>query len=273
MINRDNYMKASIDDWSKEFIEIYGHKDMLMDEEAMWLHVVEDMSDVAEALRKDKYKEATKPLLHVFCWVSCFISHFIGRLNEVLWDKYPAVCPVCVTKESNQLDTCKCPTKYREVEEAKDKGVNEEVLTLFREKINAKPKTINEWTSMFDTIYGSKISHDDVSKICFHLMEEIGEVSKSLRKKKNFVRSMHLNGLSDEEIKKGTIVLQKKLEYELADTISWTFSLANKIFEIQKDITGIKPNISKELYEEYKDGCSLCGKKPCECRPTELWEL
>jgi len=64
------------------------------------------------------------------------------------------------------------------------------------------------------------------------LVEEVGELSKAMRKGK-----------------------EAEIKEEIADVFAWLASLAN-LLEI---------DLEKAVCENYPNVCKYCGKKPCEC--------
>lgn len=81
-------------------------------------------------------------------------------------------------------------------------------------------------------LYFEKDARRGAEKTLLWLIEEVGELSEALRKRK------------EEDIRE-----------ELADIIAWTLSLAN--------ILGI--DMEDAMREKYPGCCRYCSNKPCTC--------
>ncbi len=91
---------------------------------------------------------------------------------------------------------------------------------------------IEEFQRLIKDIYYKKDSARGVEGTFRWLCEEVGELSRAIRKKD-----------------------RENLKEEFADVLAWTFSLAN-LLEIDLD----------EAIKKYEKGCPKCGKIPCECK-------
>jgi NTP pyrophosphatase (non-canonical NTP hydrolase) len=91
---------------------------------------------------------------------------------------------------------------------------------------------LNHYQELIKKIYFNKDSQRGVEKTFNWLVEEIGELSRAMRK-------------GDE----------KRSKEEFADCLAWLLSLGS--------LLGIN---AEEAMGKYKNGCPKCGKTPCECR-------
>jgi NTP pyrophosphatase (non-canonical NTP hydrolase) len=91
---------------------------------------------------------------------------------------------------------------------------------------------LNKYQKLIEDIYFSKDSKRGLEKTFNWLVEEIGEFSRAIRKKK-----------------------RKKIEEELADCLAWLLSIGS--------ILGID---AEEAMKKYRKGCPKCRHTPCECK-------
>ena len=73
-ITKDNLRYAGIDDWRKNFDQIYGPPDSKLSVEDTWAEVLIDASSVGENIRREEYNSVLAELAHTFCWFCSFIS-------------------------------------------------------------------------------------------------------------------------------------------------------------------------------------------------------
>lgn len=90
---------------------------------------------------------------------------------------------------------------------------------------------LNQYQELIKKIYFAKDSQRGVEKTFNWLVEEIGELSRAIRK-------------AD----------KKRIKEEFADCCAWLLSLGSLL------------NIdAEEAMEKYEKGCPKCNKTPCEC--------
>jgi len=91
--------------------------------------------------------------------------------------------------------------------------------------------TLNEYQTLIRDIYFDKDAKRGLARTFGWLVEEIGELSRAIRKQdKDAVRE------------------------ELADCIAWLLSVAS-ILEVD----------AESAMKKYQNGCPKCHKKPCVC--------
>jgi len=128
------------------------------------------------------------------------------------------------------------------------------------ERKNALIETMDDLEDMFRAIYGPKLRNaETVESIAFHLLEEIGEISKALMELRTF--NYQADQISrdaplqrDRRIKELRSLRAENLEEEIADVFSWMFSLTLKMQEnfsiygkyVQKT-TGVKLPVTERI--------------------------
>jgi NTP pyrophosphatase (non-canonical NTP hydrolase) len=206
------------------------------------------------------FKRASQIIPHIFCWYCCFIAKYTivkvdndenvtgGYLldsftsenhNVSRWvlNKYPFACPACGE------DVCACPSFRDEVESRSEGASGGETLIIPRWYVRGKALKKAKWKAlseterhprlselenMFRTMYAG--SHHDLSlaAVCFHLLEEVGEVGEKLLD----IESMSKISVGDiDEEKRKTVIndLNKELKAELADVFSWICAVVDKL--------------------------------------------
>lgn len=291
MITENTLEHHSLDEWVEEFYTIYKEKDRKRTVQEVWLHLVENASKVGECIRTDDLKTAFKELAHVFCWLSSFVAKCNDRdasnnikkvylldkpLSEIVWNKYPNICYKC------GHNPCICPV-LSEFPSDIDKRVEER-----RKQKHLMPKTLDEWIDMFKRIYEKAHTDLSIENICFHFLEEVGEVAREILKLSKFETKVEKNELSrkdGEELKK----IKENLEKELADVFSWIASLISKLEfitgllmeyhlsyrgqPIEENASNVmKIKLSRILWSAYKSPQGFlycpppyCQERPCKC--------
>jgi NTP pyrophosphatase (non-canonical NTP hydrolase) len=163
------------------------------------------------------------------------------------------------------------------------------VLKLARTEIDAKPYSLDDLEGSLAGIFEPNVAVLSADEIAFHLLEEVGEVSRAL---------LHLHLQPDDD---GGIFLEEHrqrreaVREELADVFSWIVSMRAKTYSIlscaadftetrSTDVyarnavrTYLRPaltlvdlvwnvyaHLAPDAYEELR--CEVCGGRPCNPR-------
>jgi len=299
-VTMQNYRKSNIDDLVRDFYYIFRAKDKERSLLDIWMHAVEHASRLAEEIRRERYDRVEQELAGVFAWVASFIANCgtkqepaerILKLNypllsDIIWNKYPKRCPVCENPE------CACLVRLEEVEKRSQKEADRlkrerkaRIAARARKTRARKIRSIIALEEMFYGIFKRNIFAFPIENIGFHLLEEIGEVSIAitgaytyiLRKKGKEPRADELQARIE------------SLEEEVADVLSWLFSLSCKLREMFKSVdryvalrvlegpmsVTLAPYIylADSIMHGYSKGgrggkleCRRCHTAPCECR-------
>ena len=273
----------------------------------VWLHAVNHAAAIGEEARK--YKPGKK-LLEEIADFSMWLFTFVGKsrdtfgsvagrqrieestirtevtLSDIIWNKYPRVCPVCFGRRTNDgeatdiqlIRPCDCllyPVETRDPKQVK--GYINKLRQYAKDHIDDKPKSVNEWQQLFQNIYEANLRHLSLTDIAFHLLEEVGEVSNAMLRMYTYDREEFAAGEPEWR--------QKGLESEIADVSSWLFALVNHLEvipeigrEFQKflwgeDVVALPPiKLSSIIWKRYGSDsldslyCPHKCKKPvCEC--------
>lgn len=287
IINSNNHSEATIEDWQAYFLQLFSKRNEFLTGPFMWLKVIEKATIVGEAIRKNNFNEASISLARVFCWLCAFCSENkdvleTDNLGEIVWYKYPKVCSACVVElneelmkeiESKTALKCRCD---QTVEYKVNKHVNNEILDEYRRL--SKPVKLDEWVEMFCVIYGHRLHIQSLDSICFHFLEEVGEVTTALRNYKELkinidpanvdrnklIKLMDPLRKNDVEYdllkskKKSEVefcdgcrkILKDSIKEELADVFSWLCALVIKLLENRKCYTEYEGRFFNTLYPD-----------------------
>jgi NTP pyrophosphatase (non-canonical NTP hydrolase) len=175
--------------------------------------------------------------------------------SDIVWFKYPGVCPVCfgrwihahcqpteevprlISQKMREINAffkanpqCTCLAASKEVEDRDEnfKKFTKRCVHEYARKIRSRkrPTSLKGMAEMLNVIFANNIEVLSVEEIAFHLLEEVGEVSKSLASlfmqeirddvPDHFLRERHGKALDFAE--------------EIADAFSWSVSLLAKIY-------------------------------------------
>jgi len=290
--------------------------------EALWLHVIEEASELAEALRYASIEGIKQNIIGIFAWFGAFLQrikdHRFGpftfkeilvrrlidisnavikemkgarssrsaklgnenleRIKEeiksqveekyadlIILSKYPRCCPFCeCEKHCNCLGMSEKDYKERKEElekvEVRARIMKEHgaiKISNNEPKFEVPEKGVRGWKDIFKNIYYRQIRSQTLEQVGFHLMEEIGEVARALRKAKE--------ARGEEEICKEVANLQD----ELADTFDWIMAILLKIEVLLKEDFMISVLfLDHPTYRE--DFLSLLPKSPEERQKQEV---
>ncbi|KIO46546.1 MULTISPECIES: MazG-like family protein [Sanguibacteroides] len=221
--------EKSIDDWAKTINQIYERNNCERSFKDIIVFFYEDVGRCFQLINRKREAEIEKILPSIFKWFCVLFFKYSNRninLSDVLWNKFPGICPYC------QKTTCQCRIGKEQLDIP---SLRDHV----RNNIDRKPKTINEWQSHFQKIYPRGAESSFIINVS-HLAEELAELSEAYRKK---------------HIKKDLPCV----EMEMADVFSWIMGLANLIHQL-KDAQNkrLEYRFGSIISEKYKDGCPDC---------------
>lgn len=206
----------SLRDWQKILNDIYGERNTELYSPAdLLLHVFEETAIIAESQRKEDSTEIGFAVAHFFGWLLAFCDRLEIDLGKAIFSKYAGICPYCGREEN-----CVCISSEKKPDE------------WFKNPDGSLPETLPEWQSMFRKIYGKINQVAGKQKVWLHVHEELGEVSKAFRLKK-----------------------EQPLKEELADIFAWLVAFCN-LSRIDLDVL---------IFATYPYRCDVCKKAKCQC--------
>lgn len=181
-----------------------------------------------------------KYLAKIFAWYCALANRLNIDLEDVIWRKFPGVCPRCLK------GVCACGSSTADIDQ-------EKVALLAASHMGEKPVSLRHWQMMFANIYRGPAGSQTISSnrerlaIVFSRMaEELGEVAEALL----------LDDVIDHDV--NNIICN-----EMADLGAWIFSLANNLQYVDKGASGV--TLADVAWESYGGKCHRCEKLPCVC--------
>jgi NTP pyrophosphatase (non-canonical NTP hydrolase) len=232
--------------------------------------------------------------------------------SDIVWFKFPGVCPVClgrwihdhcqptediyalISQRLQDINAffgenpqCTCLAAKRDIEDrdANFKKFTKQCVQEYARQMRQerKPTSLKGMAETLNTIFANNIEVLSVEEIAFHLLEEVGEVSKALA-------NLFMQEIKDDETESFLWERQEKaLDFaeEIADAFSWSVSMLAKIYRFlecaaefaaeYKTVEGIpelvRGNMERVrtivdlIWTMYGKGsmlvCEECGEYPC----------
>jgi hypothetical protein len=324
-INEANYKKASLEMYQNDVVRVWPTNMTERPTLYIWLHVLRHATTACEGVRKYEWNVILDELAGLILWWLAFIAKLnsLARspgddvifalpfsASQVVWNKYPRVCPVefglyvsghstaslDVIWEATADMECTCLARKKDVENRSSEEklhAREKLYTFAHEFRRRKPKNLSGFEDMIANIFSSSIYILTPHEIAFHLMEEIGEVSRALADLEVSQTATTKSKTHHSTFESERISRVLDLSDELADVFSWTVSLISKVrfflssfddyFESTSDtetstLANIKAllgrdanriNICDIIWRKYGIGgrirCPVCRDAPCTC--------
>lgn len=227
-----------LDDVYKMVAYIYHEKNEKRDREATFCHLIEASGILAAQCSKEKpdLNEVTSSLCRVLGWFFPLLARArVRSAEELIFRKFPRVCPYC-RKSPHDPGSCKLNPR-EEID-------YEELRELFNSNWGTKPRGLDAWQAMFQSIYprGPDIKSPSPSRL-FH---ELGELAEALR-----VIDVYPNYFLS----------------EAADVFTYLMGIAN---ELSGHISATVPNatpfsLEREFLQRFPGFCSQCKSSICIC--------
>lgn len=226
-----------LDDLYKMTAFIYQDANAIRSKEATYLHFVEVGGMLTQLDRKKKRVkvDVTSAICKALGWYFPLLAKMgISSVEELVFLKYPGVCPYCREKPHND-GRCKL------VRGADATVSHEEVLRLVEQNRTSMPADLNEWRRMFSEIYPRSLNAPaGFSSVA--LFEEMGELAEAIRV---FDRYPHY------------------FYGEAADVFSYIMGIANEYALTLDDESSF--DLQAEYVSRYPGLCINCGSRTCMC--------
>jgi pyrimidine deaminase RibD-like protein/NTP pyrophosphatase (non-canonical NTP hydrolase) len=230
----------SLDEWYRMSNRIFWNQNFQRDPSAIFAHLVEVIGGLS-ALASSKRKAGANPETYIVkalaWWLALCGKLGIKSVEDMLWDKFPAVCPYCQEPRHNP-DVC------MERKAASGGPPWAQLATLGASK--SRPKRLREWQLMYSAIYPAQQT-EEYGPSFARLTEELGELAEAVR------------------------VFRAEPGYllsEAADVFAWLMHIQN-IVDSRNQVPSAKRGDALELAfaKAYPDSCVACGKRQCACPP------
>jgi NTP pyrophosphatase (non-canonical NTP hydrolase) len=271
---------ATLDDLIHDIRIVWAEKDTQRTIYDTLLHTVNHASKLGEQVRRGEYKGVIDELGDTVMWFltlvgklqqpikersktnpETFLFYTTLALTDIVWNKYPYVCPACfhrLSKENRKEKAwqrpCDCLLYSSIVEGRTDEekaGTEKALLNFAEEHKNKKVERLADLEEMFASLYVANYENLSLESIAFHLLEEVGEVSDALIR----LYSYNINKTPDPA--QIYDIRRVHLESEIADVVSWIFAVSIKV---------------KLLFQVYGKLVTKSGLVPFETTPTPLAE-
>lgn len=233
----------TLDDWYSIINRIYFDKNFSKDARLIFTHLVEILGGLSIlSTNKAKNLNPEHQMAKALSWWLVLCGKMgIRSVEDMLYYKFPNVCPYCLSKPHNE-EKCR---------KARLKETNPNWVKLFELGRNSsfkRPSTLSSWQLMFYEIYPIP-QGDDFDKVLGRFTEEIGELAEAIRVFK---------------------VAPSYFLSEASDVFAWLMHLYN-LYETRNN-PQIEPEergrfIEKTLFEIYPDKCKECNQQICNCPP------
>jgi pyrimidine deaminase RibD-like protein/NTP pyrophosphatase (non-canonical NTP hydrolase) len=234
--------KRELDRWYEVINSIYWNGNFYRGATSIFSHLVEVIGGLS-SLASEKEKRWVVPQEFVAkaiaWWLALCGKAGIRSVSDLLWTKFPWVCPYCL----------KCPHSSEECVERKAKleGPDWQSLGIIGDKDRTRrPHSLGEWQRMFAIIYPVQQTEDFGASFA-RLAEELGELAEALR----IFSAVPGYFLS-----------------EAADVFAWLMHIQNLI-EFKKKVSKEDRGrlIEVAFCQAYPDRCRNCGTRTCKCPP------
>lgn len=230
----------SLDDLYIKINSMYLDINFYRDSTSIFTHLVEVVGGLS-LLASEKHKKDIQPIDFVpkcFAWWMALCGNLgIKSVSEMVWLKFPNVCPYCFHK----------PHKNKECKANKRKSSLpkwEKLKVLGKDNRSKMPYSLDEWQNMFSDIY--PISTEGYQRTFSRLTEELGELAEAIR------------------------VFPLQPGYfisEASDVFAWLMQLENLILDKSQERNGHIEPLSIRFAKSYPENCIICHRRVCACPP------
>jgi pyrimidine deaminase RibD-like protein/NTP pyrophosphatase (non-canonical NTP hydrolase) len=234
------YKSREIDEWHKAVNYTFADRNFYRDSSSIFSHLVEVVGGLSQ-LASDKKKAGIAPELFlpkaIAWWFALCGKVGIKSVSDLLWLKFPRVCPYCQREEH---DSTICGRKKRE-----------NPIPIWADlkatgKSKKRPSSLGEWQRMFRNIY--KPHHKPEFDSSFaRLAEELGELAEAVRV---------------------FLAAPGYFVSEAADVFAWLMNIQNNIdFRDEKIEENYGLSLEENFCRSYPDYCKDCHRPRCICPP------
>lgn len=230
----------SLQEWYRLINAIYLDRNFYRSTESIFAHLIEVSRGLAVAAmqRRKRNLDPEEFLPKSLAWWLALCGRAgIPNVEQMLWTKFPRVCPYC-QHEEHKGQFCK---------EGNPPKTEIDWKTLKRlGESGTKPRTLAEWQQMFNKIYPRHDDTDHETNV-HRLTEEMGELSEAVR----------------------TLpVAPQYFIAEAPDVFAWLMGFANQFdFDRRIALHEHGTRLTELMESEYPGHCKLCGRQVCKCPP------
>lgn len=236
------HREMSLNEWVQMFRDIYYPvQNYGRSEFEIFAHLVKAFGVGSHHLfRAKNVKESQKYLATVFAWYCALVNRMGFDLEEILWRKYPAVCPRCIK------NVCDCVEPPAEID-------TDKLSVAAKENEYQRPTDLRLWQIMFANLYRGpsgktliESPRERLALVFARIAEELGEVAEALA----------LDQVVDPE---ANLIVKN----EMADLGAWVFALANNLQNVDPSASGV--SLADAAWQLYPGKCYRCDGLKCIC--------
>jgi pyrimidine deaminase RibD-like protein len=167
-------IRLSLDQWYERLNSVYWPKNFSRSASEICLHLIEvigGLSLLASGKDKPGIDKENQIVKAVAWWLALCGKVGIKSVEDLLWDKFPRVCPYCQHPQHKQ-DECA-------ERKAQSAGPPWELLAEIGRN-GEKPATLRGWQLMFNDIYPAQQT-EEYGPSFARLYEELAELAESVR--------------------------------------------------------------------------------------------
>jgi hypothetical protein len=226
---------STLDESYIEFNGIYLDANFYKNEFLIFSHLVEVIGGLSSisSKKKNDLEQARRYMPKAIAWWLALAGKIgVSSVTELLWVKYPRVCPYCL---GNPHKTDKCKQSLN--------GPQEPQWTALKKlgEAGERPLSISDWQSVFADIY-PVFDGEDFQGSFARLTEELGEMAEAIR-----VRE----------------IAPSYFISEAADVFAWLMRVQN-LYDMKTQAPDHK-TLERWLAEAYPGKCLECGDATCSC--------
>jgi pyrimidine deaminase RibD-like protein len=160
----------SLDEWYQALNRIYWRQNVTRSPADLFGHLVETIAGIilVETGKKGRAGDPRGFVIKAIAWWFALCGRLrVRSVEEMLWAKYPAMCPYC--HGNPHVDLCKPAPETLDWRQLRVAGA-----------ARARPRSLGAWQRMFREIY-PKTAASPLGAIYAHLSEELGELAEAIR--------------------------------------------------------------------------------------------
>lgn len=228
-----------LQDWYLTLNRIYLDRNFHRNRFEIFTHLSEIVGGLS-LLSSKKKKAGVNPELFVpkalAWWMALCGKVGIRDVSDMIWWKFPNVCPYCQKKPHDEL-RCKIDPESNHLDWRK-------LDELARRNESQRPHSLAQWQRMFYDIYGASKS-ESYSSIFGRFSEELGELAETLRI---------------------APIAPSYFLSEASDLFAWLMKLQN-LLDLNEERGNVGETLNKSFAVSYPDKCLDCNNPVCTCRP------
>lgn len=235
--------QRSLDDWYKVINKMYLDRNYYRQSESVFAHLVEIVGGLS-LLASGKKKAGVNPQVYITkalaWWMALCGKVRIRSVENMLWSKFPYVCPYCRKFPHNERE---CRTKKQQ----RGSPDWDALSKLAQQNKGKKPKHLGGWLTMFNSIY--EITQvEEYTTIFARFSEELGELSEATR------------------------LFQLAPGYffsEASDFFAWLMHLQGLYLAKSNNVESDEAKLlDRAMWKQYPGRCADCGNELCTCPPV-----